>query len=239
MKTIYLVPPTWRSFSVAKSTCNDIAAAWLVNKVASASVSPFSTHRRCVETICSSSAIPIVSICDALDGKAVGPKGNTYFGAASDEIDSILGNYEDISWWVSEQGLHIGIIEPENRVGSLKPFDGFAGPLVLAVWDDKLPQANTKISKSALADIAAKLDDSCLLLKDSLQPAQREKLAKHNRKYNKKPITTFTAAINDPRFVQMVRRRLYRARDSYDAALEVVKPTAQKIPKCFWSLYDL
>ena len=124
-------------------------------------------------------------------------------------------------------------------MGGLKPFDGFAGPLVLAVWDDKLPQANTKISKSALADIAAKLDHSGLLLKDSLHPAQWEKLAEQNKKSKKKPTPSFNAAINDPRFVQMVRRRLYRARDSYYAALKVVKPTAQKIPKCFWSLYDL
>jgi hypothetical protein len=118
-------------------------------------------------------------------------------------------------WWMAKDGLVVAVVSPKKR--RLSKFDCFAGGLVVRSW------VSGRLSKSALQEIAAELDSKGFPL-DLLQPAPRAKVLDYNRKYAKKAIKTFTAAIGRRDFVRYVRRRLFVARDRYRAANQPLPP---------------
>ena len=93
----------------------------------------------------------------------------------------------------------------------LSYFDWFAGELYVRF------HKNGRLSKEDLATIAKELDgkvfDGGFL--DQFEPAARAEFVKHNQKNVKRAITSFQQAIANPRFVRLVRRQLYRARDRF------------------------
>ena len=116
---------------------------------------------------------------------------------------------------MAKDGLVVAVVSPKKR--RLSKFDCFAGGLVVRSW------VSGRLSLSARQEIAAELDSKGFPL-DLLQPARRAKVLDYNRKYAKKAIKTFTAAIGRRDFVRYVRRRLFVARDRYRAANQPLPP---------------
>ena len=174
-------------------------------------VPPLSTHFDHIVEICrvSQKPIPIRFVCEKLK-EFTFPRGNTYFGELVTVIEGIVANYPGLKWWLETEGLVVD--EIQSALGSLPPFDRFAGPLVLRNLK------GGKLSRAALAAIAAKLDAEGFLLSKDLQPAQRKPIAEYNRKFPQSPIKTFSAAIERPHLVRGIRRRLYVACDRYKKA---------------------
>jgi hypothetical protein len=109
---------------------------------------------------------------------------------------------------MTAEGLVIDEVPPE--LDCLSEFERMGGSLV---------DGQSRISKKWLQEIAEKLDSAGINLKDQLQPKEREMIAAENRKRKTRAIHSFSSAIADPRFVRMVRRALYRAREKYKEAL--------------------
>jgi hypothetical protein len=143
-------------------------------------------------------------------------RGRVYFGHVGDVIQGILLNYPYLRWWMEKDGLVVD--EARSEMGPLSDFDRIAGPLVLE------HMTGDKLSASALASIAAKLDAEGFQLKQNLQPAQWKPISDYNQKYSKLAIKTFSDAVGRPQFVRSVRRRLYLARDRYKKALRPAEP---------------
>lgn len=137
-------------------------------------------------------------------------RGRTYFGRTAQVIDDILGNYPGMRWWMEKGGLVIDTVAPD--LGHLSEFDRKAGKLVCDGTQ------NDRLSAEAVRQIAAELDKAGFILSDTLQPAQWKTIADYNRKYSKKPIKNFAAAVSNPQFVRPIRRRLYVARDRFRIA---------------------
>jgi hypothetical protein len=148
-------------------------------------------------------------------------QGRVYFGKLGDQIRKILLNYPYLRWWMEKDGLVVD--EARSEIGPLSDFDRIAGPLVLE------HMKGDKLSASALASIAAKLDAERFQLKQNLQPAQWKPISDYNQKYSKLAIKTFGDAVGRPQFVRSVRRRLYLARDRYKKALRPAEPIFAEI----------
>jgi hypothetical protein len=143
-------------------------------------------------------------------------RGCVYSGKLGDQIQGILLNYPYLRWWIEQGGLVVD--EARSELGPLPDFDRIAGPLVLE------HMKGDKLSASALALIAAKLDEEGFLLKENLQPAQWKPISDYNQRHSKLAIKTFVDAVGRPLFVRGVRRRLYLARDRYKKALRPAEP---------------
>jgi hypothetical protein len=144
------------------------------------------------------------------------PRGKTYFGSPVDLIQQVLLNYPHLRWQMEKDGLVVD--EASSELGLLSDFDRIAGLLVLE------HMKGNKLSESALASIATKLDAEGFQLKQDLQAAQWQPISKYNQKYSREPIRTFSAAVRRPQLVRSVRRRLYVARDRYKKALLSAQP---------------
>ena len=135
-------------------------------------------------------------------------RGRVFLGDACDQIDAVVRNYPRMRWWITEQGLVIDEIPPELE--SLSEFERIVGPLV---------SGKSHISVELLKEIADKLDSAGLKLKEYLQPKDRKLIALEHQKRHSRRIDTFASAVLDPRFVRMVRKAIYRAREKYEKAL--------------------
>lgn len=58
--------------------------------------------------------IPIESLSDHLNLPAF-PRGQVIFGFAGDEFDKIADNYANMQWWLSDTGLNMEIVRPEEH----------------------------------------------------------------------------------------------------------------------------
>ena len=177
----------------------------------SLSVPAGSTHRFAVEEIARTARrpIPIQSLCEELsDRKLI--RGGTFFGLAGDGFDQIARNYDDMQWWVSDEGLNVAILPQDMEV--LSPCDDLAGSVAVELWGDGL-------SLEALSSIAKAIDQAGFTLQEQLEPAQWKPISDHNRRIARSAIKTFSQAAGDKRFVRSVRKRLYRARERYLQAL--------------------
>ncbi len=143
-------------------------------------------------------------------------RGRVYSGKLGDQIQGILLNYPYLRWWIEQDGLVVD--EARCELGSLSDFDRFAGLLVIK------HTKGDKLSTSALASIAVKLDTEGFLLKENLQPAQWKPISAYNQRHSKLAVKTFVDAVGRPLFVRGVRRRLYLARDRYKKALRPAEP---------------
>jgi len=135
-------------------------------------------------------------------------RGRVFFGDAWKEIDDVVQNYQRMRWWITVQGLVIDEIPPE--LDSLSEFERIVGPLV---------SGHFTISVEMLRAIADKLDSAGFKLKDHLQPVERKAIAAEHQKHHSTTIHNFASAVSNPRFVRMVRRAIYRAREKYEKAL--------------------
>jgi hypothetical protein len=104
-------------------------------------------------------------------------RGRVYSGKLGEQIQGILLNYPYLRWWIEQDGLVVG--EARSEMGPLSDFDRIAGPIVLE------HMKGDKLSASALASIAAKLDAEGFQLKQNLQPAQWKPISDYNQKYSK------------------------------------------------------
>jgi hypothetical protein len=175
-----------------------------------------STHRDALEQI-AEGRFHIKSIPELLsERKSI--RGRVFFGDAGRQIDQIVENYRarNMRWWMAKDGLVVDVVSPKQS--QLSKFDCVAGGLVVKNW------VSGKLSKSALQEIAAELDSEGFPVRDQLQRAQQEEVADYNQKHAKRAIKTFTAAIRHRHFVRYVRRRLYVARDRYQAANQPLPP---------------
>jgi hypothetical protein len=152
--------------------------------------------------------LPVESLCDELNNVKLS-RGSTYFNSLGNILDGIAENFPNMRWWISERGLNMAIVPPDEM---LNYFDSFAGELCIRHWKDGLSEENLKFITEALDAKAAEMKWKFL---DSFEPAARKKIAEYNKKDSGRPIKTFEQAAAHPRFVRLVRQRLYRARERF------------------------
>ena len=140
-------------------------------------------------------------------------RGKTYFGDLIDEINKILLNHPELRWWMTSDGLVVD--EVPSELDSLSHFDRIVGPLSIQLLQ------NGRLSQDAIHSIAIALDAEKFTLKEHLQPQEWDDVVDNNRKRTGNPIKSFSSAAKNPRFVQPVRRSIYRARDRYKKALSL------------------
>jgi hypothetical protein len=185
----------------------------LLNNHVNGALPSGSSHRDALEAIARSARPPFeISFLHELLNKPRYPRGYTYFGDVGGQIDQIVSNYGEqrLRWWMAKDGLVVDVVTPE--AGPLSAFDQLAGRLTYESMKDG------GLSPSALSEVAAKLDAAGFQLRECLQPAQRKPIADHNQRYPKSAVKTFAVAVSNPKFVHLVRRRLYVARDRYQKA---------------------
>jgi hypothetical protein len=159
----------------------------------------------------------VVSMPPFILERTTSPRGSTVFDCAGTAIDKIVRQYPGLRWWMSKEGLVVADVPPVSK--PLSGFDLLAGSLMAE------HRVGGRLSQDALRRIAVALDTAGFSLKDYLQPAQWGPIAEFNQKHSKAAIKTFTKAIEKPRIVCYIRRRLYVARDRYlEARPEVNRP---------------
>lgn len=193
-----------------RSARGEAAFQLLVGNLVSLSIQGQTTFREQIIQIGSRATNPIVieSLSDELN--TIKPiRGCTYFDSFGNVVDGIAENFPNMRWWITEKGLNMAIVPPEE---TLNYFDSFAGELCVKHWEGAL-------SREALKLIAADLDMKALEMKwnflDNFEPAARKKIVDYNQKHSRSAIRTFERAAADPRFSRLVRKRLYRARERF------------------------
>jgi hypothetical protein len=202
--------PFWGRFVASRSARGEAAFQLLVGNLVSLSIPGQTTPREQIIQIANRATNPIAveSLSDELS--AIKPiRGCTYFDSFGNIVDRLAENFPNMRWWISEKGLNMANLPPEE---TLNYFDSFAGELCVKHWKDRL-------SRGALMIIATELDTKALEMKwaflDSFEPAARKKIVDYNQKHSRSAIKTFERAAADPRFSRLVRRRLYRARERF------------------------
>ena len=149
------------------------------------------THRDALEQLARESEppIPIESLPDVLN-ENLHPRGATLFGFCGDRIDQIARNYPSMQWWVSKNGLHMEVI-PDSK---LSDFEALAGRLMFEARARR--GENNRLSPSEYDKISGELDRSGFKPVDHLEGKYRDELAKWNKKYPRKAIKTFSAALS-------------------------------------------
>lgn len=159
----------------------------------------------------------VVSMPPFIPERTTPPRGSTVFDCAGTAIDKVVREHPGLRWWMSKEGLEVADVPPATK--RLSGFDLLAGSLMAE------HRVGGRLSKDALRRIAVALDTAGFSLKDDLQPAQWKPIAEFNQKCSKDATKTFTKAIEKPRIVRYIRRRLYVARDRYlEARPEVNRP---------------
>jgi hypothetical protein len=149
--------------------------------------------------------LAVGSLCDELNNVKLS-RGSTYSDSLGNILDEIAENFPNMRWWITERGLNMAIVPPDEV---LDYFDSFAGELCITHWKDGLSEESLKFIAEALDTKAAERKWKFL---DSFEPAARKKIAAYNKQNSRRPIETFERAAAHPRFVRLVRQRLYRAR---------------------------
>jgi hypothetical protein len=206
-------PLLWEHFSSEKTPPN--CRGLIFNNFASLTVPAPCTLRDVVEQIAKQSRnrIPIESLSDELN-QSVLLRATTIFGAPGDQFDQIAGNYSNMRWWISENGLNMAVVPP--RAAQLSDFNKLVGELALS------RQSNGKLSRDAILEIARAVDEAGYTLEKELQPAQWKVIAKHNQTYSKLAIKTYEQAVRNRKFVRCVRRRVYVAREKYREVIPAI-----------------
>jgi hypothetical protein len=204
------VLPLWRRFSPKNSIKGSELQHVINNDLVSTSVAAPCTLRDVVEHIASHAATPISieNLDDKLDSIRLSRPKVCSNQHATSLFDQIAQNFPTMFWWISDKGLNMVDIDPVYR---LKEFDRVAGQLASKHW------IKGRLSKESFLEIAKELDAKRFVLRDELQPEWRKKVSGHNQKAARKEINSFEKAALDFRFRRGVRRRLYVARERYEA----------------------
>jgi hypothetical protein len=189
----------------------------ILNNVVSCSVSAPSTHTDEVMAIANSSKtkIPVKQLHKCLDSY-VASRGSVFFGFPGDCLDRIVRNYKDLWWWISTDGLKMGVLAPSAP--RLSGFDELAGRLMCEALAQKEP--NGRIRKAEYLEIALALDEAGFRPVLSLDGLVREKLAERNKTDSRNAIKTFERATNSKLswLRRGVQKRLYRSAEKYRRA---------------------
>src|ERR1700675_4780390 len=153
-----------------------------------------STHRDALEAIARQCQPPIAieSLAKNL-GENQFLRGKTIFRLASDAIDDIAQQYEDMRWWMSKNGLNM--VNVPKAAKTISRFDELAGKLYVEGSKDN------RLSKGLLIAIAKALDDAHLPLSE-LQPAQRAPISDFNQRNARQAVKSFVEACRRPQFVR-------------------------------------
>lgn len=189
----------------------------LLNNFVSCSVPATCTHRDMVMAIAqySQKPIPIKHLANHLDTHRT-LRGHTVFGLPGDYFDKIALNHEDMWWWISGDGLKMGILPP--RALKLSPFEQLSGRLMCEALSDR--GLNGRIAAEVYRNIAVTIEKAGFKPISSLRGLTREKLGDWNKSHAKHPIQTFEQAINS-RLAWLrlgIRRHLYRAAEKFKKA---------------------
>jgi hypothetical protein len=162
----------WKYFDLRQTTEAAGDYRILVNNLVNLTIPAGSTKREMLERIALGASRPfaIDSVSELPDGERL-IRGCVISGHAGDEIDKIVHRYLGQCWWMSKNGLVVGVAPSE--IGPLSKFDGLAGNLMSE------RSIGGKLSKEALAEIAAAVDAAGFALRKELQPAQWKLIAKH------------------------------------------------------------
>jgi len=203
--------PHWGRFMPERSTNNPETRKLLVSNHVSVPVPGSITHREAVTRIVSAAKFPVAieALPDELD-TPTSVRGSAQFGFQGNLVNEIAEDFPNMRWWISEKGLNIAIVPPDEM---LPHFDWLAGSLCVKFWKDG------KLSKTDLEQIAKELDAKAPEMKgdflDRFEPAARKTIGGYNQREPKVAIRNFEQAVNHPRYAYLVRRLLYRARHKF------------------------
>ena len=160
--------------------------------------------------------IPIDLLSAELSEKSLS-KGRTMFGSPWKYLDRIAESYPNLFWWISEKGLRMEVLpKPEPRIPT---FDQVAGKLMFEARERCLKTGPlAKIDYKAITD---QLEDFRPL--EHLPKEYRKQLALWNQSNQKRPIRTFSEAMETKRppwLRRQVMRRLYRAEEKFRLATQ-------------------
>lgn len=189
----------------------------LLDNFVSWSVPGTCTHRDIATAIAqfSHKPIPIKHLPDNLHTHT-SVRGITEFGFPGDCFDRIALNHEDMWWWISGDGLKMGILLP--RALKLSPFEQLSGRLMCEALSNR--GINGRIPVDLYRNIAVALDKAGFKPISSLRGLTRDKLGSWNKRHTKDPIHTFQQAISS-RLVWLrvgLRKHLYRAAKKFKKA---------------------
>src|SRR5262249_46824421 len=192
----------------------------ILETVVSCTLPAGSTHQDIVRMIARQSAtpLPIATIPDVLnEGRSI--RGVSLFGFWGTLIDRTVRQYDGMEWWMSENGLHIGSIEPST----FSEFDETAGKLM---FDVRARRAKSnRLPKEEYIRIACELDGAGFKPVEHLEGKDRKALASWNKQYPRKAIRNFGAALstNVPtlNLRRAVLRRLSRAESTWKKRMQL------------------
>ena len=104
---------SWERFSDQRSS--KAARTLLDENFVSISVPGGGTHRLAIEEITRNAArpIPIESLCDELNARSF-IRGRIFFGYVGNKLDQIATSHDQMQWWISDKGLNVAIVPPDN-----------------------------------------------------------------------------------------------------------------------------
>jgi hypothetical protein len=208
--------PCWSRFrNPAKVDAQKIRDLFALN-VVNLTVPGGASQLEQVQVIATQASTPIpIAYLDPVLAETKSIRGAVFSRNLGPILNEIAVGYRDMIWFLSAEGLIMKGVEPPPVTAGLSSFDRIAGAIYVS------RSSNGRLSQSDLEHIATALDEAGETLKENLQPKQWDAIAFHNQKHSRRPIKTFAAAIEDPDFARSVRRRLYVARDAYEAALKL------------------
>ena len=207
----------WRRFNSKKTVATGgtkLFRTAILENVVNCTVPAPCTDRDALEQIARQSEppIPIESLPDVLN-ETVHPRGRALLGFCGSHIDQIARNYPAMQWWISKNGLHMEAIVDSN----FSEFDALAGKLMFEARPRR--GENKRLPMAEYGTIARELDRVGFKPVDYLEGKHRDALANWNRKYPRKAIKTFSAALSNKvpglDLRRGVKRRLSRAESAW------------------------
>ena len=110
-----LGPMLWSRFNLAKTAKTSPYRDLLIYHHVSISIESGTSNRDLVERIAGESRIPVESLTDALD-TPIFSRGRVVFGYAGDEFDAVAADYNQMEWWVSDNGLNMAVCPVLTRI---------------------------------------------------------------------------------------------------------------------------
>lgn len=168
-------PLLWRRFNFEATSKASKFGNSLIHKFVSFSVPAGCSHWDMAEQIAAAAHITFESLPDALK-QPVFVRARVAYGFAGDLFDDIAGEYENMQWWLSNEGLNIAVVSPANP-----PHIPTFGELVSDLMLD---------SSDSLGSTQAKPERHGALLhsEETLAPKENRKTKKpvrRNEKYEK------------------------------------------------------
>lgn len=99
------LPEMWSRCSLERT--DEAALNRLLNSVTNCSMPAASNNLTTVQQIAIKCSIPVQSLSEELANQAF-IRGRIYFGFAGDKFDEIARDYDNMQWWITDQGLNFG-----------------------------------------------------------------------------------------------------------------------------------